>query len=62
MNRKELVIIALIIFLTVVAWIVFGIYHTNINLTLEQKELKEVVPLTPTFDRDIIEAIEKREK
>lgn len=62
MNRKELFVLALIIFLTVVAWIAFGIYHANSTSTKTEKELREVVPLTPIFDHDIIDSIEKRER
>lgn len=62
MNRKELTIITLIIFLTVIAWIAFGIYHARTASTVSQKELRQVVPLTPTFDNDIIRKLKGREE
>lgn len=61
MNRKEFAIIALIILLTVVAWIAFSIYHTNITPTISQKDLKQVEPLNPKLDTDLIEKLKKRE-
>ncbi|MBI4990931.1 hypothetical protein HZB96_02440 [Candidatus Gottesmanbacteria bacterium] len=62
MNRKELTIITLVIFLTVIAWIAFGIYHARTASTVSQKELRQVVPLTPTFDNDIIRKLKGREE
>lgn len=62
MNRKELAIIASIIFLTVIAWIAFGIFHARTSTTVSQKELRQVVPLTPTFDNDIIKKLQSREE
>lgn len=62
MNRKELTIITLVIFLTVIAWIAFGIYHARTASTVSQKELRQVVPLTPTFDNDIIKKLKGREE
>lgn len=62
MNRKEIAIIAVIIFLTVTAWIIFGIYHVQTTTTVSQKELRQVVPLTPTFDNDIIKRLKSREE
>lgn len=62
MNRKEIVILAIIIFLSVIAWIVFGIYYAKETPTLSQNELKQVVPLTPAFDNDIINKLKSREE
>jgi len=62
MNRKELAIIAIVIFLTVTAWIVFELYHAKNTNTVSQKELRQVTPLTPTFDNDIINRLKSREK
>lgn len=62
MNRKDIAILAIIVFFTVVAWIVFGIYHAKNTSTVSQKELRQVVPLTPTFDNDIIKKLRSREE
>lgn len=62
MNRKELFILAIIVFLSVVAWMIFGILHAKNITTITQKELKQVVPLTPTFDNDIIKKLQSREE
>lgn len=62
MNRKEIAILALIIFFTVIAWILFGIFHARSTSSVTSTQLKEVVPLTPTFDNDIIRQLIKREE
>lgn len=62
MNRKEIVILSIAIFLTVIAWIIFGVYHTKTTSTVTQKELRQVVPLTPNFDNDIIKKLKSREE
>ena len=60
MNRKELYIIAVIIFLTVVAWVSFGVFHAR-NKTSELRiKAKNIEPLNPNFDLDIINQLERR--
>ena len=60
MNRKEIVILSVITFLTVLVWIFFGIYHAKKTSTITPAQLKQVVPLTPTFDNDIIRKLKSR--
>lgn len=63
MNKKEMTILSLIIFATVVAWIVFGIRHAGKKSTVSQKELlQQIIPLTPTFDNEIIRELNNREE
>ena len=62
MNRREVFMIAIITFFTVIAWIVFGVFHARTTSTISQKEKQEVVPLTPTFDNDIIRQLQAREE
>jgi uncharacterized protein YneF (UPF0154 family) len=62
MNRKELAILAIIVFLSVIAWMIFGIFAAKNNTSITQKELKQVIPLTPTFDNDIIKGLKGREE
>lgn len=62
MNHKEFVILAIITFATVIAWIFFGIYHARKTTTVTASQKQEVVPLTPTFDNDIIRKLSTREE
>lgn len=61
MNRRELFIIAVITFFTVIAWISFGVFHARTSTTVTPIQKQEVVPLTPTFDNDIIRQLQTRE-
>ena len=60
MNRKELYILALITFLTVCAWIIFGFFHAGKTSTIDDKSLIKIVPLTPTFDNETIRQLNSR--
>lgn len=62
MNRKELAILAIIVFLSVIAWMVFGVIAAKNKTSITQKELRQVIPLTPTFDNDIIKGLKGREE
>lgn len=62
MNRKELAIIASVLLLSVIAWVAFGIYDARNKLSISQKELRQVVPLTPNFDNEIIKKLSNREE
>lgn len=62
MNRKEALILSLIIFLSVIAWIYFGVEHVRTTSTISQQSLRQVVPLTPNFDNDIIRKLKGREE
>lgn len=62
MNRKEFLIIGTITFMTVIAWIIFSIMHANTDSQMKGITIKQIVPLTPTFDNDIISELEKREE
>lgn len=52
----------LILFATVSAWIVFSIYHARNMTSVTPEETQEIVPLTPTFDNDIINSLSNREE
>lgn len=62
MNHKEFAILSIITFLTVIAWIIFGIYHAKTTSTVTSIQLKEIAPLTPTFDNEIIKKLSTREQ
>lgn len=62
MNSKETAVIALIIFLTVVAWIAFGLYHAAKTSSITSLQQEQIKPLTPNFDGAIIEKIKSRER
>ena len=60
MNRKEVYILAIITFLTVFAWIVFGIIYAKNTSSVGASDIKKITPLTPNFDSDIINQLNQR--
>jgi len=45
MNRKELYLLAIIIFMTVVAWVSFGIFHARNKTSEYRVKAKNIEPL-----------------
>lgn len=62
MNRREFFILALITFSTVIVWIALSLQRAQTTSTISPEQEREIIPLTPTFDNDIINALEKREE
>ena len=60
MSNKDLLILSILTFITVVAWIIFDIYHaaTTSTITPLQKEL--IRPIKPGFDQEIILKLKER--
>ena len=54
MSNKQILYLSIFTFLTVIAWIVFDIYHATTTSTVTPVQEKLIVPLTPTFDMEVI--------
>lgn len=54
MSGKELLILAILTLVTVIAWIGFDIYHAATTSTITPVQQDLIKPLTPTFDHDTI--------
>ena len=61
MTNKDLLLLSIFTFLTVLAWIVFDAYHAAVTTTVTPTEKKLMEPLTPTFDRQIILKLKERQ-
>jgi uncharacterized protein YpmB len=61
MNRKELALIAIVTFITVITWIAFDIHFTKSSSTITNEQYKQVIQITPAFDMDTIDRLTKRE-
>lgn len=62
MKQKDILIIAISTFITILAWIGFHIYHATVTTTVSQSLQKQIQPIEGKFDVDTIEAVKKREK
>ncbi len=59
MNKKELMLLSIGIFLTVVAWLIADIYHAA---TVEQVKAKEEIPAIKKYDlsKDILQILKEK--
>lgn len=55
MNKKELLIIAIISFVTICAWVIFDIIHNTSQVTIPAKVQEVIEPIDPNFDLSAIE-------
>lgn len=60
MSSRELLVLSILTFLTVVAWIVSEAYHASVASTLTEVERKLMEPLKPTFDQQVINQLKER--
>lgn len=60
MNKKELLILSIIIFLSIVMWLVADIYHT---MSIEKINRSELPPLIVNYkiDKNILNLLEKKQ-
>lgn len=59
MQRKEVVIIAIITFIVVVAWIATSVIGTRSSAPVNPKINQVIEPIDPTFDQSTIDKIKK---
>lgn len=60
MKQKEILLILVSIFVLVVIWIALSIYHNSVTSTIPQALSIQIAPISPDFDKEIMEKIKKR--
>ena len=60
-KRRDVIVTLWMTFLTVVAWIGFGIYHIWTTSTINEIDVSAISPIEPNFDMGIINALKNRE-
>lgn len=50
MTRKELLVITIVTFITVIAWIIFDILHTRAKVEISPALQEVIEPINPSFD------------
>ena len=60
-KRRDVIVTLWMTFLTIVAWIGFGIYHIWITSTISEIDVSAISSIDPNFDMDIINAFRNRE-
>jgi len=62
MKRKDILIILVLLFISIVAWIGGNIYHSIANSTISETLNRDISPITPTFDTQTINKLKQRQK
>lgn len=60
MNQKELLIISLTVFLTVVVWVIADLHHTSITKKVEVNNQAFLKPIQTDINIEIISALEQK--
>ena len=59
MNQKELLIISITFFLTIVSWVLLDIYRVNKNIVIKDK-IRKIQPVTFSIDADTVRQLKQR--
>lgn len=62
MKQKDILIIFILLFIFVVAWIGSNIYHSAVSSTVTEAINQDIAPIEPSFDTKAINELKKREK
>ncbi len=62
MKQKDILIILVLLFVFVVAWVGGNIYHSIANSTISETTSRDISPITPTFDTKTVNKLKQRQK
>lgn len=62
MKQKEFIFLLLSIFIIVIAFIAFNIYHTSTTSTIPETLRIQIIPIAPKFNTAIIDELKLRQK
>lgn len=61
MKKKDILIILILLFISVVAWIGTSIYHSMVNSTISETTKQDIAPIKPTFNTKSIDKLKERQ-
>lgn len=62
MKQKDILIILVLLFVSVVVWIGGDIYHSIVSSTISETANQDISPITPAFDTKTINKLRLRQK
>lgn len=62
MKQKDILIILVLLFVVVVAWIGGNIYHSIATSTISETANRDISPIEPAFDTKTVNKLRLREK
>jgi|GEM_PF-1375011 len=60
MSNKEILILSIFTFITVLLWTFFEAYHTYTESTVPKSLQEQIQPITPTLKKDVINSLRVR--
>lgn len=57
MTRKEWLIAAILTFVTILAWVIFNIFHARAQVEIPQKLQEVIEPVNPNFNIQSLESM-----
>jgi hypothetical protein len=60
MFKRDMLIILLMTFITIAAWIGFNIYHIIVTSTISEELQAQITAINPNFDLDTINKLKSR--
>lgn len=61
MGRRDTLLLSILTLVTSLAWIAFDVYHASVDTTIAPDVEQRLVPITPRFDRQLLQKINQRE-
>lgn len=62
MKQKDILIIIILLFVFVIAWIGSSIYSSLVSSTISTEVNKDIDPIAPNFDTKTVDKLKAREK
>jgi len=62
MKQKDILIILILLFIVVVAWVGSSIYRSIVSSTISEATNVDISPITPIFDTKTIDKLKQRQK
>ncbi|HCS78628.1 TPA: hypothetical protein DIV55_02695 [Patescibacteria group bacterium] len=59
-NQKDLLVISIFTFITVIFWVVSGVYHAIVTSQITEVQEELITPLNPKLNAEAIENIRSR--
>lgn len=60
-GRRDTLLLSILTFVTVIAWIMFEVYHAQVDSTIPPEVTAQLVPITPRFDQTVIAEVKQRQ-
>jgi hypothetical protein len=61
-SKKDILVIAILFFVTTLIWVGSDIYHAKVGSTITEDTSREIAPINDSFDAETINKLKSREK